>query len=177
MDEPPSLKGVHIALEIEVTLRVVLSSVCRNVIIGIVAAGLVVGTTVAAEARTNTSKKIYYGDGAYIVASASLPLIADWHGCGDLGRYAWISKKPNWVKNVTGFQASGIGASVSVNGVGGSVSGSGNNSTITWINNNGALGSYLSGGLCANWLTWYLSMNVTGSAFHYGTVRIANATL
>ena len=139
----------------------------------LLAVGLIVAGGSAAQAVTKTSSPVYYGNGAALTASASLPRISDGAGCGAYSSYALITKTPNWIKNVTNFHANGIGASVS----GGSLSGSGADASVSWTNSNGAKGSYLSGTVCANWLTWYLSMGVTGSAYHYGTVRTASVSI
>lgn len=136
------------------------------------AAGLVIGGAVPASANsksaaTTWSNKVKLTTNEYVQTMASR------NGCGSYSSSAVIGATPNWIKVATSFHANGVGASVGV----GSVSGSGANASLSWTNSNGARGAYLSGTVCINWLTWYLSMSTTGSAFYYGSVRTATVSL
>ena len=134
---------------------------------------LALGTAGRADAIQKTSPPVRYPNGAVLTATAGLPLFAS-HGCGNYSSQANITKRPTWIKNVTRFHANGFGATVG----GVSISADGSDGSIEWTNSNGALGSsFLSGNVCTNFLTWSLSMNVTGSAFQFGTPRTTSVAL
>lgn len=138
----------------------------------ILAVGLAIAGSGAAYAN-NATASAYWSNGVKITTNEYVASLANANGCGPYSSSAVIGATPNWVKDFTSFHANGIGASVS----GVSISGSGADGSISWTNSNGARGSYLSGTVCINWLTWYLSMSTTGSAFYYGSVRTATAAL
>jgi hypothetical protein len=133
------------------------------------AIALTLGSAGAADAELKTSPPVGYPNGALLTATAGLQRLADWDGCTNYNSAANISKRPTWIKNVTHFHANGIGATVG----GVSINADGSDGSIEWTNNNGQLASYLSGNVCTNFLTWSLSMNVTGSSLQFGTVRTA----
>lgn len=138
----------------------------------IIALGLTFAGSGAAEANSQ-SAHTSFPNGVTLTANAYVQSMANSDQCGRYSSSALITTSPNWIKNTTAFHANGIGASVS----GASASGSGSDFSASWQNSNGARGSYLSGTVCVNWLTWYLSMSTTGSAFYYGNVRTATASL
>jgi hypothetical protein len=144
-----------------------------RLIAGVLAtAALVLGGTSAAYANSATAHATW-SNGVKITANEYVASLADINGCGAYSSSAVIGATPSWVKDTVAFHANGVGASVD----GGSLSGSGADGSESWTNSNGSRGSYLSGTVCINWLTWYLSMNTTASAFYYGSVRTATAAI
>ena len=140
------------------------------------ATALTVALAVSAAAPASAASKsatAKWSNGTKITTNEYVQSIASVNGCGSYSSSAVIGATPNWVKDVTSFHANGVGAHVGI----GSASGAGADSSISWTNSNGSRGAYLSGTVCVNWLTWYLSMSTTGSAFYYGSVRTATASL
>jgi hypothetical protein len=128
--------------------------------------------SIASEASAHSSTAVTtYPNGVRLTANVWGDNFADWYGCANFTSSAVITARPSWIKDVLNFHANGIGASIS----GVSIGGSGADASLSWTNSNGALGSYLSGRVCHNWLTWSLSATSTASALQYGTVRIASA--
>lgn len=131
----------------------------------------------ALPASANSGSTSYgYPGGDRLEANVYIATIADWHGCGD---WATSSKlhgtnppRASWIKNTAHFHANGVGASIS----GVSASGSGNDQSAEWTNSNAWIAD-LSGRLCANWLTWYVSASSTAASFvpQYGSPRIVSA--
>lgn len=141
----------------------------------LVLGGAVVAPAQAADAASvdpynSKSSKAYFDDGASITANMWIQTFADGGGCGNFQSSAVTSVTANWVKDVASFHANGVGASIN----GGSVSGSGADAAASWTNYN-SKGAYISGNVCVNWLTWYLSATTTASGYHYGNVRVASA--
>lgn len=121
---------------------------------------------------TASSSVAYFDDGATITANMWIQTIASSGGCGAFQSSAVVSKTANWVKDAVSFHANGIGAAIS----GGSITGSGADASAS-ITNTNTTGAYISGTVCVNWLTWYLSATTTASALHYGNVRLATASV
>lgn len=144
----------------------------RTILVTLSTFGLFLGSVGVAEARS-ASTQTTFPNGIQLTSNSWIDTFSDSQGCGDYQSSAVIGARPVWIKNTVSFHANGIGASVS----GVSLSGGGADASATWTNSNGTLGSYLSGRVCANWLTVYLSMSSTGSAFYYGSVRTATSAL
>lgn len=135
-------------------------------------ASAVVVALPAASAHTGAERPAYFPNGVRIDASEWITSFT-WSGCGSFTSSATIGATPQWIQDVVAFHANGIGASV----YGLSMSGSGSDASLSWRNSNGARGAYLSGSVCMNWLTWYLSMTSSGTALYDGTTRTAISSL
>jgi hypothetical protein len=150
--------------------RVTAAAGAALMLVGGIAAPAYAADDVVVEPLNSNSSTAYFDDGASITANMWISTFADGGGCGDFQSSAVTSVTADWVKDVASFHANGVGASIS----GGSVSGSGADASASWTNYN-ATGAYISGNVCVNWLTWYLSATTTASGFHYGNTRIASA--
>lgn len=124
------------------------------------------------------SDSLTYSGGQRLIANVWIQTFSDWHGCGDWKTSAVYRgrkpKRPQWIKNVVSMHANGLGASIS--GIG--ISGSGTDLTASWTNTRAKM-SDLSGRVCANWLTWYVSASSTAVAYvpKYGSPRIVTASV
>ncbi len=137
-------------------------------------------TTLAnpASVENSGSATTAYPGGDVLQANAYIDSVADSNGCGHFATSAKLlgNNPPNaaWIKNTVTFHANGIGAAIS----GGSVSANGADASASWQNNNAWIAD-LSGTICVNWATWYLSVGSTATSFvpQYGSPRIASVTL
>jgi hypothetical protein len=139
------------------------------------ALGCIVFTIQPAEAHS-ASASYYYPGGDRLEANVWIQTFSDWSGCGSWSTSAKLwGMNPalaSWIKNTASFHANGWGASLS--GVG--VSGSGADASASWTNYNAWI-SDLSGTICGNWLTWYISAASTAVSYvpQYGSPRIVVA--
>jgi hypothetical protein len=141
-------------------------------------ATLTVGViTLASPAHANSkSASYYYPGGDVLQANVWIATFSDWSGCGNWATSAKLlgynPANAAWIKNTASFHANGWGASLS--GVG--VSGSGADASASWTNYNNWI-SDLSGTICGNWLTWYISAASTATSYvpQYGSPRIVVA--
>ncbi len=149
----------------------------RKRIVGAAAAtGVALLLTAVPASAHSVSASYGYPGGDRLEANVYIANISDWHGCGNWATSAklWGNNPPyaSWIKNSAHFHANGVGASIS----GVSANGSGNDQSASWTNSNAWIAD-LSGRLCANWLTWYVSATSTATSYvpKYGSPRIVSA--
>jgi hypothetical protein len=138
--------------------------------------GVAIGAT---PASANSSSSSYnYPGGDRLEANIWIQTFSNGNGCGDWSTSAklWGYNPPTaqWIKNVASFHANGIGASI----YNFSAGGSGTDVSASWTNYNTWIAD-LSGNLCANWLTWYVSGGSSAVSYvpQYGSPRIASASV
>ena len=122
--------------------------------------------------NNSSSDTVSLPNGHSMTGNVWIQTFSDSGGCGDYATSAIATTNTTWIQNTTTATAHGVGATVS----GLSGGGADKSQSITWRNTN-ASGSYLSGRVCANWLTWYVSMDMTGVAYYYGTVRTVGVSV
>jgi hypothetical protein len=136
----------------------------------VLALALVMAAFTPAQANSKSASTTY-PNGTRLTANVWIQTFASWDGCGDFQTSAQITRRPNWIENTASFTANGWGASIKSFSFGGS----GASVSTTWRNSNGQRGSYISGRICANWRTWYVSATSIARAFHYGNLRVVSA--
>jgi hypothetical protein len=141
-------------------------------VLAFLAVVIILAMSAGSVSASSRSASTYYPNGTKLTANIWIQSFT-WDGCGDFASSSIISATPSWIKNTVTLTAYGIGASIA----GFSLGGSGGTVSASWTNSGGQRGAYLSGRVCANWLTWYVGAGSAASAYHYGTVRLVSAAV
>ncbi|WP_033799896.1 hypothetical protein [Tropheryma whipplei] len=89
----------------------------------------------------------------------------------NISRYA-PGSRPESIKSVTSFYTLGIG------GLFGGLTVNGKHKTrLEWTNSNKQDGSYLSGNVCGGFGSFYVGVDVAGTAVYDGNVRFVNTKI
>jgi len=133
--------------------------------------------SVPAGAHSGQAHRNYPG-GDVLYAFVWIQSFSDWSGCGSWQTSAqlwgWWPANAQWITNTAGFYAYGIGASLSAGAGSVSGSGGGNSASFTWTNDWNWI-SDLTGTVCGNIFTWYISAGSTAVSYvpQYGSPRSA----
>lgn len=137
------------------------------------------GTVLAVEpaAAVSGTANVYYPGGDRLEANIYGDTFADSSGCmyWQTSAKLWGYNPPyaSWIKNTASFSANGVGASIYAFSAGQS----GSNVSASWTNDDDWIAD-LSGTLCTNWLTLWVSGSSTATSYvpEYGSPRITTAS-
>ncbi len=123
---------------------------------------------------TSSTHSVSFHDGRTLTANAWIQPFADFSGCGNWQTSVVMpaGSRTEWIKNVTSFYTLGIG------GLFGGLTVNGKHKTrLEWTNSNKQDGSYLSGNVCGGFGSFYVGVDVAGTAVYDGNVRFVNTKI
>lgn len=133
---------------------------------------LIAAAPVVADAHSKSSTAAIPGGGS-LTADIWMQNFASANGCGDFRSAARVNVNPSWIKDAVTFHASGISASLS--GVGVSLNGADASASV--VNDQGQRDAYVSGNICGNITTVYISGTTTAQTMANGNLVTASASI